>query len=294
MIQYKPGDGKDTVYGFNETDTLQITGGTGTYSTLESDDDIFVYVGTGSILLRNAAGLSAVNISGRQREFREENTVITLTEDPDTYQNTVEGMTIQALGGADSITNNGANVSIDGGADDDYVNTAGNNVTVEVGDGSDSILNGGDGTDFIINSGANVSMDGGKGDDFISLSSDSENNLIIYNEGDGNDTISGFKNTDVLRIFNQKFTRSTVGNDVVVKVGNSPGSVTLLDGATLTPPYIGIWDTLASNLITLLETNNQFSNDIDDATIAALGGDDTLETRAAVTFASRREIAGLI
>ena len=58
------GAGKDTIEGFNETSTLQISGGS--YSTTKSGDNIIVTVGKGKISLIGAASLSSVNITGEE------------------------------------------------------------------------------------------------------------------------------------------------------------------------------------------------------------------------------------
>ncbi len=52
-----------------------------------------------------------------------------LTENADTYSNTVEGATINALGGNDKITNIASKVSISGGAGNDFITTKGTRST---------------------------------------------------------------------------------------------------------------------------------------------------------------------
>ena len=66
LIKYSEGDGNDVIDGFNETSTLSIGDGTGTYSTEIDGDDIIVTVGDGSITLRGAAYLETVNIDGEE------------------------------------------------------------------------------------------------------------------------------------------------------------------------------------------------------------------------------------
>ena len=62
LFKYSTGDGNDIIYGFNETSTLSIGGGS--YSTEKSGDNIIVTVGDGKISLMGAATLDAVNITG--------------------------------------------------------------------------------------------------------------------------------------------------------------------------------------------------------------------------------------
>lgn len=54
LIQYASGDGDDTIFGFNSTDTLHITNGS--YQTSVSGSDVIVSVDTGKIILKNAVG----------------------------------------------------------------------------------------------------------------------------------------------------------------------------------------------------------------------------------------------
>ena len=85
--------------------------------------------------------------------------------------------------------------------------------------------------DTIANSGSNVSITGEADGDLISLSSDSKNNLILYAEGDGNDTIIGFASNDTLSISSDIYSKEVYGNDIIVTVGED--EITLTDAATL-------------------------------------------------------------
>ena len=64
LFQYATGDGNDLIEGFNETSTLQICGGNGTYSSQVSGDDIIVTVVDGKITLVGATSLATVNVEG--------------------------------------------------------------------------------------------------------------------------------------------------------------------------------------------------------------------------------------
>ncbi|MDA0967555.1 MAG: M10 family metallopeptidase C-terminal domain-containing protein [Proteobacteria bacterium] len=111
---------------------------------------------------------------------------------------------INANGGDDHITANGGddiinagegNDNVNGGAGDDIINGGAGDDEL-YGDRGDDIIKGEDGNDFIstakINghqneSGGNNIVEGGLGDDYIYIAS--ENDTIIFNVGDGNDTI---------------------------------------------------------------------------------------------------------
>ena len=184
IVKYASGDGNDTIYGFNESDVLTITGDT--YSTKTSGDDVIVTVGTGKIVLVGAKGKS-LNIN------KEEDTnIITLTKSADTFRNYFGNVTINAGAGNDSIRN--------------YV-------------GNSNTIDGGDGNDTISNEGEYSVIDGGAGDERISLGSGSEKTLIEYVYGDGNDTIYGFNATSTLSIADTEYSTTKSGSNIIVTAG---------------------------------------------------------------------------
>ena len=65
LFKYTEGDGNDRIEGISMTDTLQIGGGKGTYSSQASGNDIIVTVGDGKITLVGAVGKS-VYIEGKK------------------------------------------------------------------------------------------------------------------------------------------------------------------------------------------------------------------------------------
>ncbi|MBR0290287.1 MAG: calcium-binding protein, partial [Selenomonadaceae bacterium] len=166
---FNSSSGNDLIRGLKANDTIIITGD---YSSTKSDNDIIVTANDGKITLQGAASLSTVNI-----ESKEENPMlITLTEGNDTYSNTVEGATIQALGGDDNLENSGANVLIIAGNDNDSVYNG--------DEGSDVTISGGAGSDTIDNWGLNFLIDGGTGNDVLSNNPDGDGGTILGGEGD--------------------------------------------------------------------------------------------------------------
>lgn len=63
QIQYKSGDGNDLIEGFNDTSTLKIGDGTGTYSTVASSiaSDLILRVADAQITLKGAGTLEAID-----------------------------------------------------------------------------------------------------------------------------------------------------------------------------------------------------------------------------------------
>ena len=125
--------------------------------------------------------------------------LITLTENADTYSNSLASATIMALAGNDKITNKGASVSIDGAEGNDYFYSQAVNVTINGGDGADTIYNpaagsnvtidGGAGNDYIRNSGSKSTISGGDGSDTIYVYYTGTGDTVSVSGGAGNDSI---------------------------------------------------------------------------------------------------------
>ena len=209
-LLYNNGDANDTILGFNDRSVLKISGN---YSTAQSGDDIIATVGKGKITLKGAASLESVNI------FKANGRLRTLTQDADTYTNTIAAATIAAFGGDDNIANNFASVSVNAGAGDDT----------------------------ITNSGKVVTINAGTGDDQISVSG---SGLIQYAAGDGNDTLN-YSSSYRIKLTSGKIDRAVLSdNNVVLRVGE--GSITVTD-AKSKPIYI----TNADGTSTVLTLNNK-------------------------------------
>ena len=151
LIKYSSGDGNDFITGFNDTSTLQITGGT--YSKQTDGFDVIVTVGDGRITLKGAATLSAVNIFGTEKTSGG-----LFTENADEYTNNTDDRLLEALGGDDNIINRANNVTVDGGAGND---------TIMNGLCQYSSINGGAGDDSLVNGGLYTTIIGGAGEDTV-------------------------------------------------------------------------------------------------------------------------------
>ena len=265
LYLYADGDGNDVIYNFNyyhSNDTLQITSGTAETVTVGSD--IVVKVGEGSILLKGNAAQTINNdtagaiFTGTEYGDFMNNTstgenvsIVGLTGD-DTVCNYANNVTV-SVGDEDDVIwneNGSSNVLIDGGGGNDSINNWGNYTTIYGGDGSDTIFTydcqnpliyGGAGDDSIkpLTSGATVY--GGTGNDTIgTIYKDSDGNInyggisegfvYVYNYGDGNDTITAIQDDSTL-IIGGDYTRTTEGNNVIIRVGD--GSITLLEAANV-------------------------------------------------------------
>ena len=193
VIKYAGGDGNDTIYGFSANDTLHITSGTISKKEL-SGDDVLLTIGSGTILLKNAADitLNVINADGSVATLssgviRNSTSGILITGTPNadtidfaaTYG--IENVSVNAEDGDDSIVGRGYYASLNGQDGNDYIEYNGNFGTIDGGAGNDTIDNwavrsviyGGAGNDSINNrtyvtgSGNAVTINGGDGDDEI-------------------------------------------------------------------------------------------------------------------------------
>ena len=122
------------------------------------------------------------------------NTLLSGTSGNDYLQN-MEGnnVTINAGEGNDSVYNDASNVSIFGGNGNDSIKTG----APEDSSNLNAYIDGGEGNDRIYNYGSDYAVIvGNLGDDYID--NWGENVLFKYKEGDGNDIIQGFNETSTL------------------------------------------------------------------------------------------------
>lgn len=225
-IQYASGDGNDIVYGFNTSDTIQITNGI--YSTLTSDNDFIISIGDDSLILKDALidPYTQIHIQDSTGSMSIYNnwSILNGTSSDDSLLNYLDNVTINAVEGNNRIDNyGGQNVVINTGSGNDsifnsrfsgsdslkvnagdgnnIVSNLGNSSTITTGVGNDNISNsgnnvlidGGAGNNGISNSGKNVTVSVGAGNDRIYNSSDS----VIIEAGDGNDTIENYSDGEV-------------------------------------------------------------------------------------------------
>ena len=214
LYQYANGDGKDTITGFSENDTLHITSGSVSKATV-SGSNVVLTVGSGTITLKdykgkqlklkiNSGSVNSTVIGGTQSN------VVSLTSGNDNYANSVSGAVIHGLAGNDIITNSTTNVTIYGGAGNDNLDNRNRNV----------LIHGDAGNDKILNTSTNVTIYGGAGADSIENHSASSGATI---HGDaGNDTIKS--NGSFAQIFGD------AGNDKI-SLGSYAKGTTVEGGA---------------------------------------------------------------
>lgn len=238
VYQYVYGDGYDVIKNYKSSDTISI-GGSTSYSTLKSGNDVVVtIIGSGAMTLSGASGKTVHIIGGTYV-----NTTIPINTTNYTKNTTINGGSL-----ADTIRNHAGGVKIFSGAGNDYIynstssdytiNNSWGYVTIDAGEGNDTIYSndpyvsiyGGAGNDSIyLNDWSRMTVNGGKGNDIISMSSlHSSGVLFQYNYGDGYDTIYGANSKDTLSI-GVSYSSSRSGNDLIYTMSNGSGAIYLKD-----------------------------------------------------------------
>lgn len=229
LIVYRAGNGNDSILGFDDNDTLSIAGDS--YSTTKSGNDVILTVDTGKVTLKGAANLSTLNVNGSLKGAS--------TERADKLQNIISGVTIDALGGNDTISNTGSNVTIYGGTGNDLISlnsAAKNNLIVyRAGDGNDSIL-------------------GFDGNDTLSISGDAysttkSGNDVILTVGTGTVTITGAASLSTLNIDGEQSSDSlTLTNASSAKV-TIPSMAVSVDASARTTAITIIGNALDNSIL---------------------------------------------
>ena len=191
-FHYTKGDGNDTIYGFNETSAISISGDS--YQTVQSGNNIVYKIGENTITLVDVA------------EAQEGIDTDTHKNDENYTYNNQDNVVVNATDDKGSYINNvGNSVTINGGKGKDTVRASGSNISINGGAGNDSIRAKVSGSTVI----------GGTDDDIIDLTTSQGNNLIVYNAGDGNDTLFNFGDNDTLSISGGSYS-SMISNDALI------------------------------------------------------------------------------
>jgi Ca2+-binding RTX toxin-like protein len=228
------GDGNDIVDGRNSAYLSEADGGAG-------DDTI--YANGGGLSVGNGGDGNDIIYAGWQAHGGAGNDTIYLT-----YSG--YGHTVTGDGGDDVIIGQ----SIYGG----YDNIQGN-------DGNDTIRGGG--SDDVIDGGAGMdSLSGGIGTD--TLTGGADNDIFLFQEGDGKDTITDFTSGDTIQINGYTSAQSITQNGTDVVVTFSSGDQITLQSTTVT--------TVQAGLQFLPPTDDTLVGGTGDDLLRGFGGHDTI------------------
>ena len=253
VFEYSAGDGSDTIYNFNANklsnaslSTLHIKKGYIEEVEVNYANEVIVRVDDANLI--KVGDESIKLIDGANKEFYLKEADGTTTRRAYAKNSATGDVICSIFGGAenDVLKDNAANASqthyylTSGGGDDELYGNAqadtlyafdGKN-TLYGGAGNDSLYSeaqnnkfyGDAGNDTIFAFKSYSTISGGADSDLISLRPAAHQCVVEYNNGDGNDIVYGFDSNDTLKISGGKYSMTTSGEDLVVKVGD--GSIT--------------------------------------------------------------------
>ena len=231
LIQYFSGDGIDTIYGYNYSDTIVI--GAVPYSLGASGSDGVVSIGGSSggyILIKDTQLLNVIGgaFSGSTFANYRNYTSVSGSYDADSITNHGNYVTIWAYDGNDTIVNSGNTsgvqhgygASISAGGGNDYVSNNGNSATVYGDGGNDTLVNTSIGTGAVLY--------GGYEDDYLrndaqraSIFGGGDNDTVYNSSLGASVTIDGGDGNDLLRSYgaNSVYIYGGFGNDTLQATG---------------------------------------------------------------------------
>ena len=211
------GDGNDSID--NSSSYVTINGG-------EGEDLIGNHESANNVVINGDSGVDVIVNSG-------DKTKIYTGNDENLVTNGGNYVTITGGKDSDVITSGGKNVIINADNGDNMISVEGANTFVTTGSGQDTIyfssggqystINSGAGNDVIANAANYIAINAGAGNDSIL----SRENYILYQyaSGYGTDTISGYNETDTIKIIdNTEYVNFAINNgsdDVMIGIGST-------------------------------------------------------------------------
>ena len=243
VMRYAKGDGSDTVYGYNNTDTIYISDEK--YSTVNSGNDVNIKIGSNTIYLKNAKGIK-LNIKGTYAGSSTTTTISTSTTKSSSATATIKGTT-----GNDSLKGDSkANTIIGGKGNDTLTGGSGADVFVYAsGDGKDIITDYSAGQDKIKITGAKISKTSVSGSD------------VILTVGSGSIRIKNSKGK-TLSIYNNasSLTNTVISSSSTSTTKGSGTSTNTSTSTTLTITNNTSTPVVASSTVTIINANGRTKN----------------------------------
>lgn len=194
-----------------------------------------------------------------------------------------------------TVTSNGSAVYAYGG-DDSIYNGSRDTVTIDAGDGNDTVtnywgwyvsINAGAGDDKVSlsNTQNSVTVKGGTGNDTVYGDSGSYGVVYQYSQGDGYDSILNYKSADTISIGGSaQYTRSTVGSNVIlgfvggaITLNGANGKTVNVNGGSLVSSLYSVMDnTVSSTTVNGTSGNDTIKNSGSYVTINAGAGNDSV------------------
>lgn len=312
VYEYNEGDGNDVIVGFHANDTIKIATAAASLTAdaikkaaKVSGNDFVINVGTGSITIKDAVGGTNFYLyvkngdSGTDTliKFKDDDTTTVIPKEingtsvGEELNATQDEYLVNALEGNDTVKVTAAKVTVNAGDGNDFITlTGGTNVLADAtaADAAKAVvINGGAGNDTI-----DVTADKkvGAGTDAPETLA---THIYEYKEGDGNDVILGFNESDTIKIttttsaIDATYLTNNVkydGTDLTINIGN--GSIVLKDvtGGKNLNVYLG--DTEVTGLdkipqkITGTDSVDEYNVTVEGYTIEALAGNDKITVAA--------------
>ena len=244
FFEYAVGDGKDTIYGFDTTATLKIGNGNDTYTKAVKGANLILTVGDGSVLLKNAASLSSVNILGKEVTL---SPAWTLNGRTATYGITGSNpiITVSGVKSLDGISLDGSTVTVADSAleqkpvtiNKGYVLKLGEDVTTK-----DSIPGG-----WLLNGTSAIYTA-----DMTTAGYVLDNNQISYalESGGATFTVNGVQSANGLTLNSKAIMVSNAAlNQTSVTVSDNNYTLVLADDVPLSTSVKASWELIAENAI---------------------------------------------
>ncbi|MBR4152230.1 MAG: hypothetical protein IKT98_04665, partial [Selenomonadaceae bacterium] len=243
MANFKNTTHETLITGTSAADSIKNYGGKVTISTGNGDDTVdniyngdygyssanyvSIYTGEGNDSVWNYGDYCTINTGDGNDYYYgyyTHNCTINTGEGNDSVKNYWgDDCTINTCDGSDTVYNSSGDwCTINTGAGKDSVYNHSKYCTINTGAGNDSVYN---------NEGYYCTINTGAGNDLISLSYGSEDNVIIYKSGDGNDIVYGFDGDDTLSIIGGSYSTTKSGKNIIVTVDD--GEISLVGAASL-------------------------------------------------------------
>lgn len=227
------GNDNDYVHNSSLASNNTILTGAGNDSVVNRGLNVSINTGTGDDSIYNGTGNNITLAGGEGNDTINNRFAQVISIDAGIGDDSIYGnnnyATITGGAGKDTIIGNHWRSSLSGDDDNDLISlTSYWYNTLDGGEGNDTIIaggnvhsvNGGAGNDLISLSGSSLTVRGGKGNDTI-YGNSTASHLYGYDFGDGVDTIYGYNDNDSIFISGGKYSSTTSGQDVVIKVKGS-------------------------------------------------------------------------
>ena len=236
VFVYNNGDGDDVITDYKYGDVIKVASGTLSNSAALVGDDYVFTVGKGSITVKNSRNKYIQLIDANDNVLWWPETPTSQLSYTKNHLTILEKFNDDTFDVADFEGNfQGKVVTIDASAVEHSLNITANKLANRIiGTEEDDYINGAAGKDTILGGDGNDTIEGGTGND--NLTGGDGADVFVYNNGDGNDTITDYAEEDRIQIAGTVSKVDTAKNgNVVLTVGK--GKITIKDASDVAVTY---------------------------------------------------------